>query len=205
MNAAYHLAAIPEPYRILGLTLRPFSIGHHLLMQRFECAFVAEKETKAGANDLILGVLICSMQYQEFLDLIESRQLAPALARWRKKIMPFSFLGVMPFLGRWWRRHYAFNVVEKMQLFSSYLKAGMKVPLYWEEEGCESSAAHWTQCVLNVLCGQLGYDYNHAVNMPMTQAFEDYFRYAESHKIIRLMTEDEIAQTEQLKEARCPA
>ena len=50
----YLHSIIPEPVTILGQDLRPFSLGHYLLLQRLECAFVCEdKEPLLG--DLLWG------------------------------------------------------------------------------------------------------------------------------------------------------
>ena len=59
----YLHSIIPEPVTILGQDLRPFSLGHYLLLQRLECAFVCEdKEPLLG--DLLLGLLVCGNTYR---------------------------------------------------------------------------------------------------------------------------------------------
>src|ERR1039457_6510592 len=63
--------AIPKPVRILGLQLLPLSLGRYRMLRRFECPFVAEGPAEASMADLLLGLLICSMRCQEFLEFIE--------------------------------------------------------------------------------------------------------------------------------------
>lgn len=63
MDAAYLKAAHPEPFRILGRDLRPFCIGHELLLQRFENKFSLESTEQPNEQDLLIAVYICSQPY----------------------------------------------------------------------------------------------------------------------------------------------
>ena len=38
----YLHSIIPEPVTILGQELRPFSLGHYLLLNRLDCAFLSD-------------------------------------------------------------------------------------------------------------------------------------------------------------------
>ena len=174
----YSQAAIPDPYVILGLKLRPLSLGHYLLMSRFDVAFVASEERNATFDDLILGVLICSMGYDDFLRFMESKNFRREIAAWGRKI------GL-------------FDPVEKIVLFNQYIREGSKAPLYWiEKEGRNNSGAHWTHALKTTLVSKCGYTNSEALNAPLSQALSDYFQYAESEGFVRLMTEDEIKQVE---------
>jgi hypothetical protein len=64
MDAAYLKAAHPEPFRILGKDLKPFCMGHELLLQRFKNRFSIESEDQPDESDLIIAVYICSHQYE---------------------------------------------------------------------------------------------------------------------------------------------
>jgi hypothetical protein len=57
----YFASAAPEPWQVLGLTLRPFSVGHYIKLRRLDCAFVADDERPATVKDLVVGVSVCSM------------------------------------------------------------------------------------------------------------------------------------------------
>lgn len=99
----------------------------------------------------------------------------------------------MPVIGKLWRRNHAFNVIEKMGLFKAYLEAGGQVPKYWDEsEDKQKSGAHWAQSVEVVLRGELGWTDEEINEAPLTKALADYFRFAESQGLIRLMTPQEL-------------
>lgn len=197
----YFKRAIPEPFRILGLALKPLSLGRYRLLERFECAFVAEEEKTATVSDLILGCVICSMEVDAFLEALQSRALLKAVRRWGRKVCPLPWLGIFPGFGRWWRARHSFNVVEKVGLFKSYIRRGSEMPLYWsEDDEGRSSGGHWSQAVEVTLRGKLGWTPREINEAPLSKAIADYFKYAESQGMITLMTPDEIAQVRAAEE-----
>ena len=167
--AAYPQAAIPEPCQILGLKLRPFCLGHHLLMSRFGVAFASDSEVIAELNDLVLGVLICSMQYEEFLNWIDRREARVEIMEWGKKI------GL------------EFNFQEKVSLFNKYLSEAYHQPAVIFEGQSSESGAHWSQ-VLKVSLVNMGYTEKEALNMPLSQAFADFYRKAETAGAVTIVT-----------------
>jgi len=172
--ADYFTATMPEPWQILGLRLRPFSLSHYKLLRRFECAFVSELECTPTRDDLILGVLCCSMKPAEFADFIESDGRDESIHEWGAKI------GV-------------FDLNEKAVLFKEYIEAQSIVPKFWEERSGGSSGAHWAQCVEVILRSKLGWTQHDLDTQPLSKAFADYFKYAENEGAIKLMTPEEIA------------
>ena len=197
MEAAYFKAAIPEPFRILGLTLKPLSLGRYILLRRFGCAFVADESASAGVPDLLLGLVICSMRVDEFLDGMEMDSLSGDVQRWGSKICPHAWVGLLPVVGKHWRARYAFDVVQKMGLFKRYIDEGSVLPKYWEGEGeSRASGAHWSQCVEVILRGELGWTREEINEAPLTKALSDYFKFAENQGLVQLMTAGEVAMVE---------
>jgi len=200
MEAAYFSAAIPEPYRILGLELKPLSLGRYKTLKRFGCAFVADGEAKATVQDLLLGLVVCSTRVDEFLVSLRSGEAEKDIRRWGRKVCPFAWLGMLPYIGKYWRKNHSFNIVEKMGLFKSYLEEGSKAPKYWDEStDNRQSGAHWSHSLEVTLRGELGWTEEEINESPLTKALADYFRYAESNGLVRLMTEDEIAMIETME------
>ena len=176
MNPAadYFTATMPEPWQILGLRLRAFSLGHYKLLRRFECAFVSDTEKSATLSDLTLGVLCCSMTPKEFATFVESPTFAEDCKEWGNKV------GI-------------FDIPEKAQLFTDYIAAHSVVPKYWEEEKTGASGAHWAQCLEVTLRGKLGWTSDEIDSEPLSKAFADYFKHAENEGSIKLMTPEEVA------------
>ncbi len=194
MTAAnYFEAAIPQPYRILGLRLLPFSLGRYRLLRRLECAFVAEAETTATISDLIIGVLACSMPCREFLAFANSKEFHKEIRRWSKRVNRWPLLGLIPFFGKWWRKHFSFDLLEKITLFKRYLAEGSEMPEYWVkgEEKEEATGMHWAQSMDITLRSQLGWTELEVEEEPLGKAFMAILALGEAHGRIQLITQDE--------------
>jgi hypothetical protein len=197
MSAAYFSAAVPEPFRVLGLTLRPLSLGRYRLLQRFECAFVADGAASADMPDLLIGVLICSMRCDEFLTWANSPDFAKDVRAWSARISPWPWVSRLPGMGKWWRRNHSFDALEKLQLFRRYVEEGSRVPKFWDEgSGGQGSGAHWAQGVEVALRAEVGWTKEEIDEEPLSKAMADYCKWLEAGGQIRLMTEAEIQQIE---------
>jgi hypothetical protein len=176
-------AAVPAPVVIFGLQLLPLSLGRYRLLKRFGCSFVADGEAEASVQDLVLGILICSMRTQEFLGWIESARAAKDLKRFGRRIR------------REIRHEEGFTVFGKYALFREYLARASAIPPYWEENATGAqSGAHWTVCMENTLRSDLGWTREEIEEAPLSKAIEDYFKRAETLGAVRLMTEWELEQ-----------
>jgi hypothetical protein len=176
MNAAdYFLAAIPEPFQILGLRLNPFCLGHYFLMRRFDCAFVNEESVNATIEDLVFGVLICSMTYEEFIEFLASENFLSEVKQW----------------GAQFRLDFSFT--EKVKLFNEYLSKAFKQPSVVFEGDETNSGAHWSQTVKCALIAHCGYNESQAMNLPLSQAFHDFYKNAESNGVLRIVDDEEVA------------
>ena len=202
MSAAYFNAAIPEPFRILGLTLKPLSLGRYRLLKRFDVAFVADEATKGGVSDLILGLLICSMRVDEFVTWANSKSFARDVRRWSRSLCRFPILGFLPWYGKRWREKHSFNIVEKMGLFGAYISQHTKVPSYWDETQSDTtSAAHWSQSLDVLLRSELGWTNEEINEEPLSKALSDGFKLAENKGQVRLMTDQELQMIAELEKA----
>lgn len=171
----YAAAAIPEPYRILGLRLRPFSLGHYLHLQRFGCAFI-DPAAKPNRNDLTFGVLICSMRFAEFLDFVEQKDFLRQIKKWGRRIGWFDFS-------------------EKARLFASYLQASLKEPDYIEINP-GNDGGDWVQNLQTTLITRCGYSAQTVLDEPLSKCLADYYKLAESEGLVRLLTEEDLAAAE---------
>lgn len=186
----YAQATIPEPYRILGLRLRPFSLGHWLLMQRFNCAFIGTEAT--DKSDLLTGVLICSMRYQEFLQFIEQKDFHKQIIKWGKRV------GML-------------DLDDRGKLFQTYLKDSLSEPAYVELRPGGDGVGDWAQNLKITLMTRLGYTELEALDMPLSKALADYYKLAESDGFLRLLTAEDLEMQKQndealnKMEALCPA
>lgn len=182
MTAAYPIAANPEPYQILGLKLKPFCLGHCEHMERHGVAFMDSNAKEITVADLLLGVLICSKTYEDFPKFIATENLLEEGKQWLKACGVFS-------------------VKDKIALFVEYIRhASQKPMVVFEHEG-KQSGSHWIQCIKIGLI-ELGYTPSEAMNLPLAQAFADYYRAAENAGVLRILCREEAEEIERL-EAAC--
>jgi hypothetical protein len=175
----YAHAVLPDPYRILGLKLRPFSLGHYLLLQRFGCELLQSPEVLATQArtaaderaDLILGVLICSMRHAEFLAFVEQKDFLREVHRWGRRV------GV-------------FDVAEKTALFRGYLYSSLREPDYLPLQPGDDSG-DWAQNLKLTLTTRMHYTEAEALELPLSQALADYYKLAESEGLVRLISPEE--------------
>jgi len=202
-------ASQPQPYQILGLRLRPFSLGHYFLLRRLGCGVVSDKSSCLTREDLIVACLVCSMRPKDFQEWIDSGKLGflGRLKAWllffvgkiRKAELLFALSGQKweYEAARWGRKCGLFDINEKGRLFVEYMDETARMPKYWlEKEPDGGSGTHWAHNVLVTLTGQMGFAEERVMEMSLRESLLHFFRYAESNGVVRLMTEEEISFTE---------
>lgn len=119
-HAEYYSARLPEPTTLLGLTLRPFSLGHLLLLNRISSYFVGADE-KLTHEDLALSVLICSLPYAQAVAAINDPDLQRFMAKWAARL---TGRGVLTALG--WRKLRVIPLHASAAVFAAYLSSGTR-------------------------------------------------------------------------------
>lgn len=178
---AYVKSFLPDKFVILGVRLKPLSLGHYMLMKRLNVGYATDTEAKVGFEDFVLALLICGQTYEEFCEFLERDDLIKALEREAKA------------MKRRINKEQNFNLFSKMGMFQKYLEEGTQMPLYWEGDNKseKESGAHWSQTLFTTAVSELGYTRTQALNVPLVQLFNDFFKYAESNGAIELMREEE--------------
>lgn len=196
---AYAEACIPETFTVLGLRLKPLSLGHFLLMRRLNCAFASDVEIEISFSDLLVAVLICSMNYEDCLAFFD----LPKIKFWSwQNIKSFGTawyygkkLGPTGYEIRLWGREFYrqikkkkdFNLLMEAKRFQRYITEGSQTPLYYEgkhSDDQKTSPAHWSIGLYSFLLTK--YDHRTAMNLPLRQAFMEYCKWAEEQGAIEL-------------------
>lgn len=201
-TANYFDAAYPEPWQVLGINLKPFSLGHYVKLYRLGCAFVADEVKQATLGDLLLGVAVCSMDSHpdpskdDFWNWLNREEPEG----WRKFVFKLGrmFGAKLPTpaeldMARLGRRVGSIDFSEKAKVFAEYVEAHSKAPAYWDTsaEGSRTAGGHWSQSIIYTMVSKCGYTPHEAYNVPLSKALADFFKHAESEGCVRLMTQDE--------------
>jgi hypothetical protein len=186
-------SAIPEPYRILGRQLLPLSVGRYRLLRRFDCAFVADESRAAGVEDLLLGVLVCSMRVEDFLELAASPRFNREIRAWGKRVAPWAWLTLIPGVRGWYLRRLDGNLAVRMALFQDYVAKAQEVPRYTRLQNSPAThAAHWAHSLEVTLRHELNWSAEEIGEAPLQKALADYFSFAAQQGILSLVSDEDV-------------
>lgn len=117
MSRSYYTAAIQEPRIILGLRLRELSLGHIVLLNRVESAFLSGE--KILYEDLAVSVFICAMNYADGVAALDDNRLQRNMLRWSQLLTRTRAIDRLLF-----RKPRPIEFHDKVAEFNEYLKAG---------------------------------------------------------------------------------
>lgn len=172
MPSAFFQAAFCQPPRVLGVQLRPLSLGHILLLEGLGNAFILRRTgTRA---ELFAAVLVCSRTMAE-----NGRVLfGGRLPMWRLV---------------WWAiRWPEHRIGPERDAFVRYLQDFTTVPEHWESDSDgKGFRAPWQYHFVMVLSQHFGMSWDEAWNAPVALARCCYDTWAESQGDKSLISPDE--------------
>ena len=62
----FNSTIVPDTHEVLGIKLRPFSLGHYILLEKNNCALLLGGP--ATVIDFAIAVVVCSNTFEEFLE-----------------------------------------------------------------------------------------------------------------------------------------
>lgn len=151
----YAEACDGQGWRILGAALRPFSLGHRLLLEQLDSPFVTGARAPEIA-DLQVGLWVCSRSYEEGRRAMR-KGLGPLwwLHAWLVKLRGI----IKPIETR-----------SGIAAFVRYIRIGSAMPEVWAGQGGRAPGAPLAVILKTRLMSELGYTPEHALNMPLAQA-----------------------------------
>lgn len=133
---AYWSAVIPEPVRLLGLELQPFSAGHILLLHRTGNVFAVGGEI--SEEHLASAVFLCAQTFRQAIDSLNDPKTPGWMRKWKRKIG-------------------SVNLHAASAAFQQYVKDGSDFPLQYSAKPSKSKpsvaitnlpAVHIVRCQL---------------------------------------------------------
>jgi len=169
MGADFYFAAIPTPVSVLGIRLRPYSLGHVLLLSRFDNAFVMGG--RPALEDVIQGIVICSQTYAEALRDMDNPKLPSLVGKWQRSLQPrYWWGGRKPELG--------FSPAQAAKQFVEYLRAGSSFPIFSVPQDKKSNDPLHVPLVQTVkvyLMSKLNFSEAELLDRPWGLCLWDYF------------------------------
>ena len=165
-------AIVPEPCRVFGTMLRPFCLGHHLLMKRLGLPFAGSALADAGEEDIMLGVAICGgASYEETLEQFHSGEWPNVFQNWKDELR-----------GNWWNRRKLPKtfIADGETLFRAYLQDGYQKTPVWNHDVKDgvTISAPWELFLKNRLV-MAGYSQTEVLNGYLPACWYDYYSICE--------------------------
>jgi len=168
MDAAFYRAALPEPFTICKVTLRPFSLGHAILFKRCGLPFL-DNSDEPTKSDFINALILCACRYEEAVEVFQDPNFYKTLKRWIKRV------GTI-------------NLEEKVNLFYDYLKYHLdNVPLFARPEHGAPVEAPFEQVIKVTLMSKCNRTESEALNMPYSLAVWDFLTFKAIDNQIQLL------------------
>ena len=169
----YLQAAVPESTVLLGLELKQISIGHMLLLERFECLPVRDEES------LVMAVLICSQDQDKVLETFADPWIRMKVRIWRWRLGKIDW-------------------IEKILLWEEYFEAGTKAPLVVstdDKSGSKDSHTPFLQHLRTVLISKCNYTIREAMSTSLSQCLWDYYSWAETEGSVNIVDRKKSKET----------
>ncbi len=164
----YYKAARPEPPRILGLQLRPYSLGHHIILRAYDSSFVTGGHLRF--QDLVMGVFICSQSWTQW----ESWKCS-----WKLPV----------FLKIWGWISGKFNIKSAGECFLEYLTDGRRCPEVNTPAKANVLVAPWESRMKLFLVRELRLTVTEALDYPLALAWQEYCADGEAKGSLSLFSE----------------
>lgn len=197
MTGADHYARwLPEPTTLLGLRLRPFALGHALLLHRIESAFVLGG--RPSFEDLALSVLICAHDWSGACALFEDRDLPRFMRRWAERLCSISWLTRIGL-----RAPRPLDLAAKCEEFAAYTVRDLPSYTYVldPERDAGPVGLPTLQVIRVALLKELHFPEDQLLNRPLALCYEDLFTLRALDRSMQMVAEEDLTAALQAADA----
>lgn len=193
----YTDAVIPHKFVICGLTMRPFCLGHYMLLEYMQNPMINPEKVDIEMNDglhwFFMALIICSLTYEDGIKLLSSEEDFKSVSK-----QFFDNLKKDMDIQGW-------NIFTKLNTFRDYVRYYLEMPIYTEEsqtsEPTTPSGTDWKQNMF-LIFKKLGYDESDILNMNLKKLFYEWCSYAEGEGAIKVMNKVDLEQLKQLRKKK---
>lgn len=186
MNAytLYHYdeAILPQSFIVCSIKLRPFCLGHLLLLERINSPLINSDVTKidiySGLIDFFKALTICALSYEDGLaiinDDVKSREIIGNIKTVIEKDMELD--------GDDW------NIYSKVNQFRDYMSYFFNMPIYSieQKQNQTPTGLDWKIGVWQVF-KKMGYSESEILNMNLRRLFFEWCQSAETEGAIKVV------------------
>lgn len=154
---------VPQPHIVGGVELRPFCLGHHLLLKALGLPFAGNAAADCGPEDVKIGLAICGLSYEDGFKAVHSGELPAIIARWRKAVS-----------GPWWNPKQIDDSAVELA-FREYLSEGYAMPPTWRYDGSGVNLSAPWEVLLKTRLLMLGLSESEILNGYLPARWYEYF------------------------------
>lgn len=179
----YCKALIPVNWTICGVVLRPFSLGHFLILEQIQNPIINESERGLNITDgmywFFQALIVCAQDYKENIYTLSTDET-------QKEVFDKFTVNLLKNMDC----DKSWNIFDKFKLFKEYMAYYMDIPIYSEEKTSNDnkmpSGTDWKQNIY-LTFKKLGYSEEEILNMPFKRLFYEWCSHAESEGAIKVM------------------
>jgi hypothetical protein len=129
LETQFLTALCPEPIRLLGQKLEPYSVGHECLLRQHDNSFVTGKDNGEIrlCADLFMGVFFCCQRWDEIRAALRRDDLGKIILKWQRKF-GVGAKRQAPGARRWLPRSAPFDLYSTAITFAEYIHAAKVLP-----------------------------------------------------------------------------
>jgi len=179
MESNFLTALIPDPAWCLGVRLKPFSLGHLVLLRRIDSPFVSPTKKQIELGDLILAVILCADSFSEGVEYLGTLNHASAADK--------------ETLEEWGAKAAKLDLNEEVTAFMAYIRAADVMPQYFHSaQGGESQiGSPFWQVVYLTLHKQTNLTDVEIWTQPLGKTYCDYIALREQEQVLRIKSDED--------------
>ena len=196
-QTSFRSVLIDDKYTICGLTMKPLSLGHIMLLEAINHPSVSQEEQfttlDMDASFLFLALMICSLSYEDGLKLLnDETELNEGCQQFSNNII--KQMEADP----------GWNIPAKIALFKNYMSDYLQSMPYYEHknnvrDAATPSGSDWRTSIF-VIFKKLGYSQTEILNMSLKRLFMEWTAWAEGEGQIKICNKFEAQQLRQLEQ-----
>ena len=191
----------PKIFTICGIQLKPFSLGHYLLLEKLQNPFLTDNpnfqiDLVNGIYNFYFALIICGHSYEENVELLNNeKELKRICNKISKHIIKVS------------KKEKGWNIWEKIVMFKQYIRYFSDIPNFTIENQSNSAASgiDWKQNLFTIAKSEWGYTDTEILNMPLSRLFYEWCSFAEKNGSIHVLNHDEMEQVESIRQEKLNA
>lgn len=177
---------IPPSWSISGVVLKPFCLGHWIILELIESPFLSKEPVQLTDDEVYLHfflfLFVCSHSYEDNLQLLSDA----ADFEQEKQHFDENLKKAIAADPQW-------NIYNKVKQIEEFLNYFVKMPVFEKKTPDQlESGIDWKQNIYTIFKNEYGYDESTIFNMPIRRLFAEWCCFAESQGSIKVSNSYEL-------------